>query len=173
MIRYDSRSIRLHWLTAALVAALWLVGQGIDWWPRGDPRIAARSVHIVLGAVLALVVALRLRHRFGPDAQSPPADAGLAGAAAVVMHKALYILPIAAVGLGILTAWVRGDTVFGLFALPSFAPGDKAVRKGIEGLHELAANALLAMAMLHAAAGLLHHFVLRDGVLRRMLPGPR
>ena len=40
----------------------------------------------------------------------------------------------------------------------------------IHGWHELAANAILIVAGLHAAAALFHHYILRDATLRRMLP---
>lgn len=55
-IRYDRRSIALHWITAGLVMSLWLLGQTIDWFPKGSPRSTARSTHIVLGLALALVL---------------------------------------------------------------------------------------------------------------------
>jgi cytochrome b561 len=40
----------------------------------------------------------------------------------------------------------------------------------VETLRALFANSTLIVAGLHAAAGLFHHFVLKDDVLRRMLP---
>lgn len=53
---YDGRTRALHWLTAALVIGHWALGQTIDWFPKGNPRAVARSTHIVLGVVLALVL---------------------------------------------------------------------------------------------------------------------
>jgi cytochrome b561 len=41
----------------------------------------------------------------------------------------------------------------------------------VKEVHEWLANGLLAVAALHAAAALWHHFVRRDDVLTRMLPG--
>jgi cytochrome b561 len=41
----------------------------------------------------------------------------------------------------------------------------------VKEIHELGANLILALAALHAAAALWHHFVRRDNVLTRMLPG--
>lgn len=41
----DAASIRLHWVTAALVVALWGIAQIIDLFPRGPLRIAVRSTH--------------------------------------------------------------------------------------------------------------------------------
>jgi cytochrome b561 len=74
------------------------------------------------------------------------------------------------VALGITNAWVRGDTLIGLFKIPSLAPGDKALKSLIENLHGTFANVLLIAAGLHALAGLTHHFLLHDDVLSRMLP---
>jgi cytochrome b561 len=40
----------------------------------------------------------------------------------------------------------------------------------VENLHETFANALVILAAAHALAAVAHHFILRDGVLRTMLP---
>jgi cytochrome b561 len=50
--RYDRITVLFHWLTASLVLLLWCLGQSIDYFPRGTPRIAVRSMHILLGATL-------------------------------------------------------------------------------------------------------------------------
>jgi cytochrome b561 len=86
------------------------------------------------------------------------------------VHFALYVLLATTVILGVANAWVRGNNIFGLFSLPSFAPGDKALRGQIEDLHSWSANTLVILAGIHALAGLWHHYILKDGVLRRMLP---
>jgi cytochrome b561 len=170
--RYDRRSIALHWLTAALVIALWAIGQTIDWFPR-EARVPPRSVHIVLGITLAVVVALRLRWRLRGGTRLPPAGAGWLGTAAALTHKLLYVLLVVTLLLGITNVWIRGDTLFHLFTVPAFDPGNRSLRKMVEGWHELAANTLLIVALLHAAAGLVHHLVLKDKVLQRMLPRRR
>ena len=41
----------------------------------------------------------------------------------------------------------------------------------VKNVHELLAHALLILASLHALAALVHHYVLKDDTLRRMLPG--
>lgn len=169
-LHYDRRSIVLHWLTAALVVALWLLGQTIDWFPKGDPRVVARSVHIVLGVSLAVVLIGRIGWRWRSGTHLPPAGLGWLDTVATLTHKALYLLLIVTVLLGITNAWTRGDTIFNLFTIPAFDPGNKGLRKTVENWHGLAANTLLIVAGLHAAAALLHHFVLKDDVLRRMLP---
>jgi cytochrome b561 len=169
-LNYDTRTIRLHWLTAALVIALWCLGQTIDWFPKGSIRIAARSVHICLGVVLGLILCYRLWWRVGGGRRLPPAGPGLVQALSAVVHFALYAILLGTVALGVANAWVRGDSLFNLFTVPAFDPGNKALRGQVEDLHALFANVLFGLAGFHAASGVAHHFIWKDGVLRRMLP---
>src|SRR5690348_12562378 len=104
--RYDTRSIVLHWLTAAFVGALWLLGQTIDVFPRGMPRTSARSLHIVLGVALAVLLVARIRHRRGSGVRLAPAGRGALDQLAGHTHTLLYLLLIGAVLLGIANAWV-------------------------------------------------------------------
>ena len=173
-LHYDRRTIVLHWTTAALVVALWTLGQTIDWFPKGTPRVFARSTHISLGVALALVLVARIGWRFDPrSAHLPPAGSGGLDKLASVTHKLLYGLLVVTVVLGVTNAWVRGDTIFDLFKIPAFDPNNKGLKETVEELHALAANTLLVVALFHASAGLLHHFFWKDGVLRRMLPARR
>jgi cytochrome b561 len=89
---------------------------------------------------------------------------------ATLLHFTLYIALIVTVSLGVANVWVRGDTLFNIITFPAFDPGNKPLRAQVGDLHDLAANTLLVLAGLHAIAALIHHFVWRDDVLRRMLP---
>jgi cytochrome b561 len=77
---------------------------------------------------------------------------------------------IGTVLLGLATMWSEGSSIFGLFQVPKMPGTDKALAHQIFGWHALAANAVLIVAGLHAAAALGHHYVLRDAVLARMVP---
>ena len=170
-LRYDNRSIALHWITAALVLLLWCAGETIDWFPRGGARIAVRSLHILIGVVLAAIVAWRIGWRATRASKPPTAELGRLTMLSALVHYALYAILAATLALGIANAWVRGDSIFGLFAIPSLAPGNRALRGLIEDLHSWSANTLLILAAVHACAALWHHYVRRDNVLRRMWPG--
>jgi cytochrome b561 len=172
-VRYDPRSIWLHWITAALVVALWCLGETIDWFPKGDARVAARSTHITLGALLAIVLCIRIWWRAGGGRRLPAADVGILLVMSKGAHYALYVLVTGTVAIGLFYAWVRGDNIFNLFSIPAFDPGNRELRHQVEELHSWSANILLVLAGLHAAAGLAHHFIWKDGVLRRMLPSRR
>jgi cytochrome b561 len=170
MESYDRTTIALHWATALLVVLLWGVAQVIDLFPRGTPRVTARSVHMLLGLVLGVVLVSRIAWRARAGQRLPPANEGLAGHAARLVHYGLYLLVAATLLLGLFNVWVRGDHFFGLFSVPKFDPNNRELRERVEDLHGWFANTLLIVAGLHAAAALVHHFALRDNVLRRMLP---
>ncbi len=169
-LRHDPTTITFHWISAVLVAVLWTIGQTVDFAPDGPLRIDYRSVHIVLGVSLGSVLIARLVWRLTRRETLPPIDHGLLLAIARFTHWLLYSLLIVAVGLGLANVWVRGDVIFNLFQVPAYDPGNRALMHLIGGWHALAANAVLIIAGVHAAAALFHHYILRDATLRRMLP---
>ncbi|MDE2262498.1 MAG: cytochrome b/b6 domain-containing protein [Gammaproteobacteria bacterium] len=168
--RYDGVSILLHWITAALVVILWTLGQTIDFFPKGAPKIDARSTHFLLGVTLGVVLLIRVAWRAGAGRSMPLADKGWLGVTAKAVHYGLYVLVAATVVLGIFNAWQRGDVVFNVFTIPKLIPGDLVLKRTLEELHGDFADVVLIVAGLHAAAALAHHYLLRDSVLRRMLP---
>ena len=170
---YDRRTIGLHWITAFAVLFMWVGAHAIDWFAKGPPRVDARSVHIVVGAALAMLVAYRLSWRRNGAARLPYA-ASWTGLLARLMHGALYALIFATIALGISNAWMRGDSLFGIGRIPPFGTYDASTRhalsESIVSLHSLSANLLLLLAGCHAAVALFHQFVLKDSLMTRMLP---
>ncbi|GHD48979.1 cytochrome b [Thalassobaculum fulvum] len=164
-----------HWLAVVLVVGLYALTYGEELYPRGDPgRDMVWWLHISFGLLMVAVVGLRVAWRLarGAPAASPemtPPERALAK----VVHGALYVLLIAIPVLGILLTWYRGDALsfFGLFTIGSPVVPVRETARLVKELHELAANAILLVAGVHAAAAFWHHFVRRDDVLRRMLPG--
>ena len=169
-LHYNRVTIALHWASAGLVGLIWLIGQTVDFAPRGALRIDYRSLHIVFGLALVGVFAARVTWRLSHGRSLPGAGGELMERVARLMHWTLHLLVLAALLLGLANVWVRGDVIFNLFAVPAFDPGNRALRRLIGDWHALAANAIMILAGAHAAAALFHHYVLRDGVLRRMLP---
>lgn len=170
-VHYDAKTIRLHWITATLVVLLWCIGEIIDWFPRGAPRVNARSVHISLGVILGLVLLYRIWWRSTQGTRLPAAETGRLQSLATAVHFLLYAGVLAAVVLGLANVWVRGDTIFNLVSVPKFDPANRPLRETVEEIHELLAHAVLILAAMHAAAALVHHYLWKDNVLRRMLPG--
>ena len=175
-VRYDSPAMSLHWITAALVVTLWLLAQAWGFLKSGSPpRHALQAVHISLGLVLILVLAMRIFWRLGPGRRVPPAGTGLIEQGARAVHVVVYVLLIGVVPAGLVNIWAQHDklTFFWLFSIAMPHRPDHAVAKTVDAVHWWIATTILILAGVHALAALFHHYVLRDDVLLRMLPGPR
>jgi cytochrome b561 len=59
---------------------------------------------------------------------------------------------------------------FGFFTLPDLVPKSKPLYEALVTTHGTLALLLGAVVALHVAGAIKHHFMLRDDVLRRMLP---
>jgi len=88
----------------------------------------------------------------------------------VVTQWGLYALLVAMVLVGMFLAWTRGDSIFNLFSIPAFDPGNRALADQVQEVHATIAWLILALAGLHASATLVHRCLWHDGVLGRMLP---
>lgn len=88
------------------------------------------------------------------------------------MHEALYILVAAEIPLGILTRWTDNQALsfFGLLLPSPFGPFATTTNEFVAEAHDVIAWAIIIFAGFHAAVALAHHYLLKDGVLRRMLP---
>ncbi len=88
-------------------------------------------------------------------------------------HYALYALFFAVPLIGWAYSSAAGFPIvlFGVLPLPDFVAVDKEFAKQIKELHEISAFALMGLALLHIGAALKHHFIDKDGLVSRMLPG--
>jgi cytochrome b561 len=84
-------------------------------------------------------------------------------------RRLVYTGLVAVLLLGIANVRAPSDNLFRLVANPKRVSGHAQLRTAIESLHGFLTNALVIVAALHALAALLHHFRLKDEVLRRML----
>lgn len=168
--RYDKATIYFHWAIAILVVAQWLGAQTIDWFPRGPLRVDARSMHITLGVILAVILVGRIFWRLTFGRRLPAADKGMLNIVAKATHWGLYALLLTMVLVGIFLVWTRGDSIFNLVSIPAFQPGNKELADKVHDVHAIIGLLIIGLAGLHAAAALYHHYVWRDNVLSRMLP---
>jgi cytochrome b561 len=172
---YGAVAMTLHWAVVILVVFAWLTGEFGDALPRGPQREAGEFIHIFLGLSIMALVAARLVWRV----TDPPPEQTPLGRwsewAARATHYVLYALLVAVPIAGITVQFARGHAlpVFGLFEIASPWAADRSFAHDVKELHETLANALLILVGLHAAAALVHHYVLHDRTLIRMLPWTR
>ena len=173
--QYDAAEITLHWATALLVITLYFLAQAWSFIHRGAPsRLEMQSIHVSLGICLAAVLMLRIAWRAGPGRRLPPATSGITEIASEGVHYVLYLLLVTVVGLGFCFRWSQHLPLsfFGWFVIPAPYPFSQSQAALIGELHYWVATTIIILAGGHASAALFHHYVLHDGVLRRMLPAP-
>lgn len=172
---YGAISQCLHWCTVIFVIVAWALGTFDDMLPRGTARAAGLFVHISAGlAILAVLVARVLWRTVDTPPPAEPTVLGIWGdRASRTAHYALYALLAAISVVGIVLQFARGEALplLGFIEIPSPWTANRAFARSMKETHEVLANALMILAALHAAAALVHHWVLRDRTLVRMLPG--
>lgn len=178
--RYHGVSMALHWVLALALASIFGVGLYMADLPFSPLRLKLYNWHKWAGVVILALSLLRLLWRFShrPPALPPKVQAAMPawqGVAHHATHGLLYALFFAVPLIGWAYSSAAGFSIvlFGALPLPDFVPADKALAALIKPWHEWSALALAALAALHVAAALKHHWVDRDGLLQRMLPGSR
>ena len=84
----------------------------------------------------------------------------------------LYVLLLSIPLTAVLGTWLEGDSlsfVVNKIIVSPVAPNEN-LGKFLLDIHPVLADILMWLAGAHAAAGLFHHYFLKDGVLRAMLP---
>ncbi len=172
--RYGAVMMALHWLTVLLIVFAVVIVQFKEQVPRasiGDLMWA----HKTAGLWVLVLLAVRLGWRFfDPPPTAEKTGLGpLADRAGQLAHVLLYLLLIAVPVIGILMTFAagRGINLFGLMQIASPWTKDPALAGRLSGPHEFLTYALILLALAHSVAAIVHHRVLRDRTLVRMLPG--
>jgi len=163
-----------HWVMAALILAQIALGVMAASWRVSPAKLELFFWHKSNGMLILALVALRLLWRLANSAPALPS--GMAAwecTAARLSHLLLYALMIALP----LTGWIVNSAsnipfrIFWLIPLPAIVAPDEATA-GLAALVHGGLAALLALVLIaHTSAALRHHFVKRNTVLTRMLPG--
>lgn len=172
--RYGTASITLHWLMFLLLIAVYACIELREIYPKGsDPRAALKSWHFTLGLTVLALVWLRLGLRLlQPVPDIAPPLVAWQRYLSTAMHFALYLLMFAMPIAGWMILSAEGDTIpFYGIDLPPLIAQNKDTAEWIEEIHKTAGTVGYYLIGLHAAAGLFHHYFMRDNTLSRMLPG--
>lgn len=168
--RYGSVSRWLHWGMAVLIG--WQMLKFFDRIDDGEHWVGQTLVswHVSIGSLLLLLIALRLLWALSQRGQRPeqdPATALLVHAGHGLLYLGMLLMPLT--GLMILFGNGYGLTVFGIELVAGGGDGIGWMASLGGALHSPIAWLLLIMVLGHIGMALLHHFVKKDDVLRRML----
>jgi cytochrome b561/polyisoprenoid-binding protein YceI len=176
---YTAAAKTLHWLVAALIAVLFALAWTMGGFT-GLEKFKLYNLHKSLGLLALGLMSLRLLWRLLRPA--PPLPRSMAPAerlAAHFVHLALYValFVMTLSGWAMISASNKPSILFNYAPFPlipwlaGLAPDEKkAFAKLFLSVHETAANVLLVLVAAHVAAAFRHAFLLKDGMMSRMLP---
>lgn len=175
--RHDRLTVWLHWLIA--VPILLMIPTGLmmtrDDLPR-ETRDILFLFHKNAGTILLVAIAARVLHRIRTRPPAlPPSMPALQRHAARISHLGLYLLMIVLPVSGFLRVRAGGFPIemLGLSGAGRLIPRSDALADLASQVHGLAGRALIVLLALHLTAAAYHGLILRDGVMRRILPGRR
>src|SRR5262249_15464226 len=131
------------------------------------------SIHRPLGiAILILVVIRFVNQLLNPPPPLPPTLSRLerlaATASEYLMYGLMFVLPL--VGWGMLSAAHYPIVLYGSLHLPSILPHDAMLYAVLRQAHTILAYLFFLTFLAHFGAVLYHTLIVRDGLLKRMVP---
>jgi cytochrome b561 len=171
---YSKLSKFLHWLIALLVIIMLSAGFFLEEIPKPYAS-TAWMLHKSFGISILTLMILRLVwiiHSGRPNLPLlvPVWQKFMARFVQYSLYVFVILMPLC--GWIMSVAAGKIPVFFGLFPLP--LPGiepNKGLAKLMNQSHETIAWIIICLLILHIAGAVKHHFVDRDNVLRRMLPG--
>jgi cytochrome b561 len=169
-VRFALPARILHWLMAALILAMLLIGAGmVSTTTARYPELLAW--HRPIGIAILILALIRLVVRLTHRPPSLPADLpALQVAAAKGSHYLLYALMIAMPLIGWAMQSAGGYPIMlwkGVVLFP-ILPHDVQVYGWLRVAHGLLAYAFFLLILAHLGAALFHGLIRRDGVLGSM-----
>ncbi|NRO99437.1 cytochrome b [Paraburkholderia sp. NMBU_R16] len=174
--RFGAVAILFHWSMAVLIIGLLALGFYMVRLPDAGfdtKKIMLILYHKEIGLSVLVLLAVRLAWRLTqilpqlvdhlPDWQK---------IAARFVHLSFYALMFALPVTGWLMSSAAAIPVsfFGLFTLPDLLSRDDDSFRRLIDIHKWLGYAFIVFICVHMGAALMHHFVLKDDTLRRMLP---
>lgn len=169
--RYRPSFIALHWITLALLVAVYVTMEARGLFPRGSAaRETMKSAHYFLGIGVFILTWLRLALRFTsptpPIVPTPPAwQSLLASGMALSLYALLLAMPL--LGYLLLNAHDTTPMIAGL-ELPRLINTQPLFAERIEAWHGTIATVGYFLIASHAAAAIYHHHIRHDNALTRM-----
>lgn len=177
---YSPVARSFHWWSAAIVLILLPLGFLMTY---EGPAFKLSEVvngrmiatHKLLGFVLLWLVVARLIYRFrkGAPASEPtlePWEKGVSHATHWTLYALLLAMPIS----GWIGTSLYGERdLFGPFRIPAITAVDQPLSDKVFEWHFRGAVLIMLLLAAHIGAAIYHHYLRKDGVLRRMLPNIR
>ena len=173
--RYHTALVALHWLLGFMILLGLIMGTfSLERLPISQPeKLDSLRGHVINGLAIGVLMIVRLIVRSLTCRPAPPSTGfSWTKRAGQRVHLTLYVLVFFMVGSGLALA-VETELLSILFRDSAQPLPDSFDGFWIRAAHAILAKLLMAFILVHVVAALWHHYVLRDGLLRRMGFGPR
>ncbi len=173
VVRYSAGSKFFHWLMAIVVIGMLSFSFFLDDLPETYQSVAYMLHKSVGLTVLFLMFARFFWIQYCGKPALPSTVPGWQKIMSRIMQYSLYVLLISMAMCGWLmsVAAERVPTYFGMFRMTLPIAPNKAFAKLMDQSHKTIAWVLIVIIVLHVAGAIKHHFIDKDNVLKRMLPG--
>ena len=170
--RYHPLHVAIHWIMAILVlTTIFYVMLCLDEVPNTSAKLIPYSMHVGIGAILGVLLLIRLYMRFKVP-KPAPANAGhpALNVAARVVHFLLYA--------GVAAMLLTGYGMFNEAEMLRVYRGENTFPQDFHTLslreaHGAVGYTLLLLVIIHFSAAMYHQFIRKDNLLGRMWFGKR
>lgn len=173
---YGSVTKFFHWALLVLLLIEVPLGLAFGFFSRGSTAAAmVYPTHAPVGILVLLTAIAFLVWRLANPRPSLAHITPWQRLLARLVHALLFLVVIVQplLGLGHVLIGGHGIAIFGLFTIPSPWDGNEQLAAVFSGAHRVVAFTVVVAVAVHVLGALYHHFVARDAVLKRMLPGRR
>jgi cytochrome b561 len=158
---------------AILILGMLAVGFIMADMPPSDQKWVLYMYHKSTGTLVLGLAVLRLVWKFinikpALPENLIPLHRFLAEASVPVLYLMMFIMPLS--GFIMSDAFGKPVNFLNLYQFPSFIGPNKTIATTAAMVHYIAAFIFCGLILIHFLAALFHHFILKDTVLKRMLP---
>lgn len=182
--KLTTTTIILHWLVGVTMIAMLVVGIYME----ENEVYSLYPIHKSIGVIVFIVAAIRIVWRYnngwptrlsGGDSSYKKLEHFVAKLVHWILIIATVLMPIS--GMMLSGVGGHGISVFGLDLLAmnpdpnkvgAVLPFSESLAQLGHSIHETAGKVIIATLVLHLVGALKHHFVDKDGTLKRMLNKP-
>jgi len=171
--QYGQVSKFFHWLTMLIIFGLLALGSFMGDFPKGEFKGFLFGIHKSFGIMIIVITICRLlwfafSKRPKPEKTIEIREVKIFKLIIIIFYFLLFAIP--------LSGWLRSSFAgypvdfFGLFDVAAVVDKNKAIATYFKEIHEFLTTAIMVVIGLHFLAAMRHHFMLKDNVLKRMLP---
>ena len=172
--RWGTVSQLLHWVIVGLIITQFTLAYLANDLPPGLHKLVLMARHKSFGITVLGLALVRLGWRWSNPGPEVPSNLNsvekfLARSTHFGLYACLFVMP--------LTGWLMSSAKkypvswFGLVQLPDLVAPSEKLYKALHEVHESVSYLLIALVLLHVAGALRHQFILKDNLMKRMLPG--